>query len=59
VTPYVPLQKGKWVSIAGGSSVGQKRAEVFEPIETASLRLKITDSIPLPHIESFAAYGRN
>jgi alpha-L-fucosidase len=53
------LKDNKWVMVAEGSSVGRKRFHVFDPVETKGIRLKVTDSVPLPHIQSFSVFGPN
>lgn len=50
------LFDGKWKTLAEGESIGRKRIHVFEPVQTAALRLKITDTIPMPRVRTFAAY---
>jgi alpha-L-fucosidase len=48
---------GKWKTVAEGSSIGRRKIDVFEAVETKSVRLKIADSVPLPLIQSFMVYG--
>lgn len=48
---------GKWRTIGGGSSVGQKRIEAFEPIKVSSLRLTVTESAGPPVISVFSAFN--
>lgn len=48
---------GKWQTVCTGKSVGHKRIENFEPVETTALRLTVTQSIALPEIINFSAYG--
>ena len=47
---------GKWKTVCAGQSVGHKRIERFEPVETAVLRLTITEAIAQPEIINFSAY---
>lgn len=47
---------GKWKTICTGESVGHKRIEKFEPVETAKLRLTITNAVALPDIVDFSVY---
>ena len=48
---------GKWKTVGSGESVGHKRIEKFEPIETTELRLTILKSIALPDIINFSVYS--
>ena len=48
---------GKWKPVGSGESVGHKRIEKFEPIETTELRLTILKSIALPDIINFSIYS--
>lgn len=50
--------KGKWVDICKGESVGHKRIQTFDTIETSRLRLIIEESIQTPHIKDFSVYYR-
>ena len=50
---------GKWQTICNGESVGHKRIEKFNPVDTDALRLTITESIALPDIINFSAYSIN
>jgi len=48
---------GKWQTVCHGESVGHKRIEKFVPVETAELRLVITEDIAMPDIENFSAFS--
>ena len=52
---------GKWSQIGfgapGGTHVGRKHIDIFLPVTTNALRLKITKAIGEPQIRSFAAYN--
>lgn len=48
--------EGKWKLICNGESVGHKRIEKFEPVETAELRLTVSQSTALPDIRNFSAF---
>ncbi len=48
---------GKWQTVCSGESVGFKRIEKFEPVETTTLRLTVSESIALPQINNFSAYS--
>lgn len=48
--------EGKWKTIGAGESVGHKRIERFEPVETTKVRLVITNAIALPDIAGFSVY---
>lgn len=50
------LIKGKWKLIASGSSVGNKRIQVFEEINTRKTRLTITKSKGSPQIKNFSVF---
>lgn len=47
---------GKWKTISAGESVGHKRIERFEPVETTKVRLVITNDVALPDIVDFSVY---
>ena len=47
---------GKWIPLVSGQSVGHKRIEKFEAIETTALRIEVLQSIAEPCIMSFRAY---
>jgi len=47
-------QDGQWKTTASGESIGRKRIQHFEPVTTGRVRIKVTDSIPLPHLRKFA-----
>lgn len=48
---------GQWVSICSGKSIGHKRIQTFDKVNTSKIRLKITESKGLPNIKSFSAYS--
>lgn len=48
---------GKWQSICDGKSIGYKRIEQFDPVNTKELRLVIINSIELPYINNFSAFN--
>lgn len=48
--------KGKWHTLCKGESVGHKRIERFDPIETKELRLVIISSTAKPNISNFSAF---
>ncbi len=47
---------GSWRPICAGSCVGHKRIEQFEPVSTASIRLRITRAKAEPRIRRLAAH---
>lgn len=51
------LRAGEWTTIAEGQSIGRRRIERFDPVETLKLRLRVLETAPLPKIQEFAAYG--
>jgi alpha-L-fucosidase len=51
------LVDGSWTTVAEGESIGRKRIERFEAVETTAIRLRVTDCEPMPHIRLFAAYA--
>jgi len=51
------LADGTWTEVAEGESVGRNRIEAFDAVEAGGIRVMVTDSVPLPHIKSLAAYG--
>ena len=48
---------GKWELLCKGSSVGNKRIQMFKKITTKKIRLTITESIAQPQISSFKIYN--
>ncbi|SOE19862.1 Alpha-L-fucosidase [Spirosomataceae bacterium TFI 002] len=48
--------KGKWLSIARGESIGQKRIEQFESITATTIRFKVTEATGLPRIANFSIF---
>ncbi len=50
-------ENGAWHSVSTGSSIGHKRIEVFPKIQTAGIRLVITQSVCCPRISSFSAFS--
>ena len=46
----------KWESVYEGISVGHKRIQNFNPVQTDKLRLKILTADQTPLIKDFAAY---
>jgi len=48
---------GDFVKIASGTAVGHKRIECFPPRQVARVRLRITESVGVPVVQSLAAYG--
>ncbi|MEX2592031.1 MAG: alpha-L-fucosidase [Anditalea sp.] len=49
-------QKGDWVSIKEGSSIGNRRIEEFSTVNFSKIRLRVTDAAALPIIKNFALY---
>lgn len=47
---------GKWQTVDTGESVGHKRIQSFELVETDALRLTVTSAASLPDITDFSAY---
>jgi len=50
------LINGKWKVIADGSSVGNKRIQVFENLSPKKVRLTINESSGTPQIKDFSVY---
>ena len=51
------MDKGKWIQISEGSSVGSKRIAEFEKTSFKKVRLRITESVAIPDIQEFALYN--
>lgn len=51
------LVEGKWTTIAEGESVGRKRVQLFDPVQTNHIRLRVTETEPLPKVRQFAAFA--
>ena len=47
---------GRWITLANGESIGNKRIEKFDTIKLSRLRIKIIDSDGLAQIKDFSAY---
>jgi len=47
----------EWKKIGGGSCIGHKRIERFDPVEVRAVRLKINRSVGTPLIRKFAIYN--
>lgn len=47
---------GKWVTVAKGTSVGHKRIERFDPIETTAFRVVVEQCTDTPQIRDFSVY---
>ncbi len=47
---------GRWELLCKGSSIGNKRIQMFKKITTKKIRLTITESILQPQISSFKTY---
>lgn len=47
---------GKWKTVCEGSSVGNKRIESFEPVETDAVRLDIKGCLDTPVVTNFSVY---
>lgn len=50
---------GKWKTVCQGESVGHKRIEKFEPVETDAVRLTVSEAIAQPDIMDFSVYSVN
>jgi alpha-L-fucosidase len=50
------LVNGTWVTVTAGVSVGHRYIGRFEPVETTSLRLRVTQSQGEPAVQEFSAY---
>jgi len=48
--------KGKWQTICEGESIGHKRIQQFEKVNTNKIRLTIIKSVAQANIKSFSAY---
>ncbi|MBW5448517.1 alpha-L-fucosidase [Cohnella sp. CFH 77786] len=46
-----------WTEIKSGSAIGHKKIDVFPPVRTRQIRLRIKRSADVPHIRSFSVYG--
>lgn len=47
---------GKWKAICNGTSVGHKRIESFEPVETDAIRLVVKECLDTPVVINFSVY---
>jgi alpha-L-fucosidase len=50
------LVGAEWKVLAEGSAIGHKKIDRFAPIEVASVRLRVTESVGEPLIRRFAAF---
>jgi len=51
------LQGGKWLTLAAGFSVGQKRIEHFAPTRVEAVRLRVTEASYPPVIKRLAVFN--
>lgn len=49
---------GVWQTVATGQTIGRRRLELLDMIETRRLRLHIFETAPLPKLRRFAAFAR-
>ena len=47
---------GQWKEVCRGTAIGHQKIDLFEPVETARLRLRIDKSVAEPLIRRFAAF---
>lgn len=47
----------QWKTVASGESIGRKRIHAFEPVKTNAIRLRVTDFVPMPRVNSFSAFA--
>jgi hypothetical protein len=50
------LVNGEWIKVWGGTCIGHKKIERFEPIHASKLRLTVTESAAEPQIREFSAW---
>ncbi len=50
------LISGEWKTIAEGQSIGRKRIQPFDPVETTELRLSLIGELDKASIENFTIY---
>jgi alpha-L-fucosidase len=48
---------GAWQRVLDGTTIGCRYIASLEPVVTKRLRLRVLDSLPLPKIRRFAAFG--
>lgn len=48
---------GRWVKVAAGESVGNKRIEPFDAVEASAVRLVVEKALDKPQILNFAIYN--
>ncbi len=48
--------KGKWLTVANGQSVGHKRIQHFNDVESKKFRLVVEEAIEKPLVKTLAAY---
>jgi len=53
------LTKGKWVSLGGGTAIGQMRIQPFEPRTIEALRLTCTRAVAAPVIPRLSVFATN
>ncbi|NHE58423.1 alpha-L-fucosidase [Cyclobacterium plantarum] len=49
-------QDGQWQPVATGETIGRKRIQYFDPIETKHLRLRLSGSGPRFELDNFAVF---
>lgn len=50
------LAAGAWQTVATGSSIGHKKIDRFATVEASAVRLRVTESVDLPQLRTFAVY---
>lgn len=48
---------GQWITIATGTSIGNKRIQKIEPVTSGKFRLRIAGSLKEPRIKEFSLYN--
>lgn len=51
-------EEGYWEDLTGGSCIGHKRIEQFDPVSVKGIRLVITEAKATPQIRNFAVYRK-
>jgi alpha-L-fucosidase len=51
------LINDEWIKVWGGTCIGHKKIERFDPINASELRLTVTESVAEPQIREFSAWA--
>lgn len=51
------MVNGRWIEVASGESIGHKRIQKFNKVNTSMIRLNIVECVGKPDIKNFSVYS--